>query len=53
MKLGVTAALVDGRFVPGDVEIADGRIAGFGVDSYLLGLRAIASAVGARGAAGG
>ena len=31
MKLGVTAALVDGRFVPGDVEIADGRIAGFGL----------------------
>jgi N-acetylglucosamine-6-phosphate deacetylase len=30
MKLGVEAALVDGRLVRGDVEIADGRIAGYG-----------------------
>lgn len=29
-------------------DIVIGRIAGFGVDSYLLGLRAIASAVGAK-----
>ena len=33
MKLGVEAALVDGRVVPGDVEIADGRIAGYGLVS--------------------
>jgi N-acetylglucosamine-6-phosphate deacetylase len=26
MRLGVEAALVDGRFVPGDVEVEDGRI---------------------------
>ena len=31
MKLGVRAALVDGLLVPGDVEIADGRIAGYGL----------------------
>ena len=30
MRLGVEAALVDGRLVPGDVEIADGRIAALG-----------------------
>jgi N-acetylglucosamine-6-phosphate deacetylase len=33
MKLGVEAALVDGRLVRGDVEIADGRIAGYGLVS--------------------
>ena len=33
MKLGVQAALVDGRLVPGDVEIADGRVAGYGLVS--------------------
>ena len=33
MRLGVEAALVDGRFVPGDVEIADGRVAGYGLVS--------------------
>jgi N-acetylglucosamine-6-phosphate deacetylase len=31
MKLGVEAALVGGRFVAGDVEIADGRISRFGL----------------------
>jgi N-acetylglucosamine-6-phosphate deacetylase len=31
MKLGVEAALVDGGLVPGDVEIADGRIARLGL----------------------
>jgi N-acetylglucosamine-6-phosphate deacetylase len=31
MRLGVGAALVDGTFVPGDVEVADGRIAGVGL----------------------
>jgi N-acetylglucosamine-6-phosphate deacetylase len=31
MKLGVTAALVDGRLVPGDVVVENGRIAGFGL----------------------
>ena len=30
MRLGVEAALVDGTFVPGDVEIADGRIVAVG-----------------------
>ena len=34
-------------------DVVLGQIAGFGVDSYLLGLRAIASAVGARRAAAG
>ena len=33
MRLGVEAALVDGRFVKGDVEIDDGRIAGYGLVS--------------------
>jgi N-acetylglucosamine-6-phosphate deacetylase len=33
MRLGVESALVDGRLVRGDVEIADGRIAGYGLVS--------------------
>jgi N-acetylglucosamine-6-phosphate deacetylase len=33
VKLGVEAALVDGRFVRGDVEVADGRVAGIGLAS--------------------
>jgi N-acetylglucosamine-6-phosphate deacetylase len=33
MRLGVRAALVDSRIVPGDVEIADGVIAGYGLPS--------------------
>lgn len=33
MKLGVEAALVDGRLVRGDVEVADGRIAAVGLAS--------------------
>jgi N-acetylglucosamine-6-phosphate deacetylase len=33
MRLGVEAALVGGRLVPGDVEIADGRVAGIGLSS--------------------
>jgi N-acetylglucosamine-6-phosphate deacetylase len=33
MRLGVEAAVVDGRVVPGDVEVADGRIAGYGLAS--------------------
>ena len=33
MRLGVEAALVDGELVPGDVEIADGAIAGYGLAS--------------------
>jgi N-acetylglucosamine-6-phosphate deacetylase len=32
-RLGVRAALVGGRIVPGDVEITDGRIAGYGLPS--------------------
>ncbi len=31
MKLGVEAALVDGRIVPGDVEVRDGCVARFGI----------------------
>jgi N-acetylglucosamine-6-phosphate deacetylase len=31
MKLGVEAALVSGELVPGDVEIADGRIVAYGL----------------------
>jgi N-acetylglucosamine-6-phosphate deacetylase len=33
MRLGVRAALVDGRIVPGDVEIEDELIAGYGLPS--------------------
>jgi len=33
VKLGVEAALVDGRLVRGDVEISEGRVAGFGLAS--------------------
>jgi N-acetylglucosamine-6-phosphate deacetylase len=33
MRLGVGAALVDGALVPGDVEIADGKIAAVGIAS--------------------
>ena len=33
MRLGVEAALVDGRFVPGDVEIADGAIVAYALAS--------------------
>jgi N-acetylglucosamine-6-phosphate deacetylase len=33
MRLGVGAALVDGSLVPGDVEVADGKIAGVGLSS--------------------
>ena len=31
MKLGVEAAVVAGRILPGDVEVSDGRIDRFGV----------------------
>ena len=33
MRLGVGAALVDGAFVPGDVELVDGRVAAVGLSS--------------------
>ena len=33
MRLGVGAALVDGTLVPGDVEVADGKIAAVGLES--------------------
>jgi N-acetylglucosamine-6-phosphate deacetylase len=33
MRLGVEAALVDGRLVAGDVDVVDGRIAGYGLAS--------------------
>ena len=33
MRLGVEAALVDGRLLPGDLEIVEGRIAGYGLVS--------------------
>jgi N-acetylglucosamine-6-phosphate deacetylase len=33
MRLGVGAALVDGNLVPGDVEVADGRVASVGLNS--------------------
>src|SRR5881296_2220231 len=32
MRLGVEAAYVDGTFVPGDVEVADGRIVAVGLE---------------------
>jgi N-acetylglucosamine-6-phosphate deacetylase len=31
MRLGVEAALIDGALVPGDVEVADGAVAAYGV----------------------
>ena len=31
-RLGVEAALVDGQLLPGDVEVADGRIAAVGLE---------------------
>jgi N-acetylglucosamine-6-phosphate deacetylase len=33
VRLGVRAALVGGRLVPGDVEVVDGRITGYGLTS--------------------
>jgi N-acetylglucosamine-6-phosphate deacetylase len=33
VRLGVEAALVDGNLVPGDVEVVDGRVAGYGLAS--------------------
>ena len=33
MRLGVGAALVDGALVPGDVEVADGKVAAVGLES--------------------
>jgi N-acetylglucosamine-6-phosphate deacetylase len=33
MRLGVEAALVDGRLLPGDVEVVEGTIAGYGLAS--------------------
>jgi N-acetylglucosamine-6-phosphate deacetylase len=33
MRLGVGAALVNGNLVPGDVEVADGRVASVGLNS--------------------
>ena len=33
MRLGVGAALVEGRLVPGDIDIADGQVAGVGLAS--------------------
>ncbi len=33
MRLGVGAALVDGKLVPGDVEVADGHVASVGLSS--------------------
>ena len=32
-RLGVRAALVDGRIVTGDVEVLDGRVTGYGLPS--------------------
>jgi N-acetylglucosamine-6-phosphate deacetylase len=40
MRLGVEAAIVDGVRVPGDVEIADGRIAGVGLGGGGSGIAA-------------
>jgi N-acetylglucosamine-6-phosphate deacetylase len=33
VRLGVEAALVGGKLVPGDVEVVDGRVAGYGLSS--------------------
>ncbi|MFL6011751.1 MAG: hypothetical protein ACJ734_08190, partial [Gaiellaceae bacterium] len=33
MRLGVGAALVDGKLVPGDVEVVDGCVASVGLNS--------------------
>ena len=40
MRLGVEAALVDGRLVPGDVAIDDGRITAVGLDGSGRGIAA-------------
>ena len=40
MKLDVAAAVVDGRLVPGRVEIVDGLIAGFGLSGAGRGIAA-------------
>lgn len=40
MRLGVSAALVDGTLVPGDVEVADGRIAAVGLGGSGTGIAA-------------
>jgi N-acetylglucosamine-6-phosphate deacetylase len=38
VKLGVEAALVDGRLVPGDVAVDDGRITAVGLDGLGRGI---------------
>jgi N-acetylglucosamine-6-phosphate deacetylase len=38
MRLGVSAALVDGELLPGDVEVVDGRIAAVGLAGSGLGI---------------
>src|SRR3989442_2254480 len=43
MKLDVAAALVDGRLVPGQVEIIDGRIARYGLSGSNGRVRGIAA----------
>ena len=40
MRLGVEAALVDGRLVPGDVEVAGGTVAGVGLGGAGRGVAA-------------
>jgi N-acetylglucosamine-6-phosphate deacetylase len=40
MRLGVEAALVDGRLVPGDVEVAGGTVAGVGLGGGGRGIAA-------------
>ena len=41
MRLGVEAALVRGKLVPGDVEVADGRIVGVGLGGAVRGRVAV------------
>ena len=43
MRLGVSAALVDGRLLPGDVEVADGVVAGVGLPANGGSARGIAA----------
>jgi N-acetylglucosamine-6-phosphate deacetylase len=40
VKLGVEAAYVDGRLVPGDVSVEDGRVTGVGLDGVGRGIAA-------------
>ena len=45
MRIGVSAALVDGAFVPGDVDVEDGVVRALGVGSGGRGVVGLAAAI--------